>query len=566
MHKDPKIEEHLARLYSALFNTYDLKDVVRYLTEKTYLRGDRFSFKNHEFQETILSDISPVLNVQKCAQVGMSEAMARYALGVTRIMPYFSTIMTMPFSGDASNFAKTRLDPIIQDSPDLRESLDPDLNNSEIKGIGTGLLYMRGTSGTTAALSVPADMLIHDEIDRSDPDTLAQYQSRIKHSDWKLTRKFGTPTINGFGIALEMETSRRMRHMCKCQHCNHNFLPSYHTDVHIPGFNGDKQEITKYNLNSYRWQEAVLQCPRCGQEPSLQMEHREWVLENPGGNFEAIGYYVTPFSVPNIPSVSIASLVKESTKYTTHAEFCNQALGETASDNNEQLTSADLENCKYTSTLDSSDMHHGGVDMGLICHFVIGRMLPDGKLLVVYRERCLLDKVEQRKRELAVKYRVLMWVFDAFPYTDTILRMQRTDKNLLGAVYHGNKKLATYEIVQADPKVKEGKLPINVAKIHRNLNFDQLMGLFKRKCVIWRALGTDDDQLFVNHCTDMKRKQALDQVNELVYVWAKSSEGNDHYMHALGYLHVACRLAPAVSRQIPFQNVPLLSTFKVKHA
>ncbi|MFA9216812.1 MAG: phage terminase large subunit family protein, partial [Sphingomonadaceae bacterium] len=211
MADDPEIREHLARLGTALFNTYDLGDVVRYLEEKTYLKGDRFSFKDHEFQGEILSDTSKTVYVQKCAQIGMSEAMARYALAVARIMPYFSVILTMPFSADASNFSKTRLTPIIDESPDLRESMDRDLDNTEIKGIGSSLIYTRGCSGLTSAISVPADMLIHDEVDRSDPDALGQYQSRIKHSSFKLTREFGTPTLEGVGIALKMKTARRMR-------------------------------------------------------------------------------------------------------------------------------------------------------------------------------------------------------------------------------------------------------------------------------------------------------------------------------------------------------------------
>ena len=93
---DPGIQQHIDRMFAAAFNTYDLQDAVRYIEEKTYLAGQRFSFKHHEFQKEILSDTSKTLYVQKCAQVGMSEAMARYALATCRIIPYFSVILTMP--------------------------------------------------------------------------------------------------------------------------------------------------------------------------------------------------------------------------------------------------------------------------------------------------------------------------------------------------------------------------------------------------------------------------------------------------------------------------------------
>jgi hypothetical protein len=559
---DPEIVAHLTRLETALFNSYDLRDVVRYIEEKTYLKGDRFSFKNHEFQRDILSDVSKVVYVQKCAQVGLSEAMARYATAVARIMPYFSVILTMPFAADSANFSKTRITPIIDESPDLRNSIDRDLDNSEIKGIGTSLLYTRGCSGTTSAISVPADMLIHDEVDRSDPDALGQYQSRIKHSEYKLTREFGTPTLDGVGIALKMKAARRMRRACTCHLCGHTFLPNFHTDVKIPGYGGRFQEITKYNLPTIRWQEARLHCPSCDGEPSLQVEHRSWICENPDAKFEAIGYFVTPFDVPNI--VTIPSLVQEITKYKTWAEFVNQALGETANENDAQLTPDDLEKSKYgEGSLHMPAMHSMGIDVGQLCTILVGRKDEEGRLLVVHKERVLLAKLQKRKLELAREYRVLMTVMDSQPETLLVHTLQKTDKNLYGGVYHNNKKHATYELVKVDKAPKEGKLPINQAKIHRDVNFDEVMGLFKNGLILWQASGDAEDEMFKQHCLDMKRKQIFDQHNELVWTWAKSKEGQDHYMHALGYLHVAIELAPTASKNMTFGGFPIVHKLKM---
>ncbi len=488
-----------------------------------------------------------MLNVQKCAQVGLSEIMARYVVGLCRIMPYFSAILTMPYTGDATKFVKTRINPFIQGSPDLRDVMDPNNDNTEIKGIGTSLFYARGTSGETAALSVPADLLVHDEVDRSDPLTLAQYQSRIKHSAWKLTRKFGTPTVDGVGIALEMQSSRRFRHMVKCDCCNHYFVPSYHTDVVIPGFDGEKRDITKDNINRLRWREAVVLCPSCGRVPSLQHDRRSWVCENPNDNLEAKGFYVIPFSVPNI--VSTPDIVYESTKFVWN-EFCNQTLGETNSDRNEELTAEDIEACKYNNSLDSASLHCMGADMGNICHIVVGRRTNEGDLLVVHRERVPMAQFVERQRELKRKYRVLTSVFDAFPHTDTILGLQQLDKNLFGGVYHQSKKLATFAIVKAEEDASKGKLPITQAQIHRNINFDQVMTLFKKRKLLWYAGDDMDASLFAAHCAAMKRKQEQDRDGEMVYIWHKPADGQDHYMHALGYLHVACHLMQTGARSL----------------
>lgn len=559
---------HLLRLETALFNSYDLSGVVRYLEEKTFLKDDRFSFKDHEFQETILSDTSKVVNVQKCAQVGMSEAMARYGLAVARVMPYFNVILTMPFKDDATNFAKTRLDPIINESPDLKSNMDRELNNSEVKGIQNSLLYMRGCSGTTAALSVPADMLIHDEVDRSDPDIIGQYQSRIKHSKYKLTRKFGTPTLDGRGIALEMETSRRYRMACTCNHCQHEFVPNFHTHVKIPGYKdaenkGELRDINKYNLNSLQWEKAYLECPNCYERPSLQKEHRHWVCENPQADFEAVGYYVTPFEVPNV--VSIPSLIKEITKYKSWAEFVNQALGETVSGSEAQLTAEDVANAKYTDApLASNEMHNMGIDVGQVCHLAVGRNDQHGRLLVVHRERCKLDQVKTRKLALKKKFRCIITVIDTLPETHLVHTMQKVDKNLYGAVYSQTRSGATWTIKEIEKDLKEGKLPITQAIIARDQNFDELMTMFKEGMVLWEPHMNAEDEIFASHCVDMTRAQETDRHDEVIWRWQKSKEGQDHYFHSLGYLKVACALVPAASRNVSFGNFGIVHRIEVK--
>jgi hypothetical protein len=559
---DPEIRAHLTRLETALFNSYDLGDVVRYLEDKTYLKGNRFSFVDHEFQKDILSDTSRVVYVQKCAQIGMSEAMARYALAICRVMPYFSVILTMPFAADSANFSKTRLTPIIDESPDLREVVDRDLDNSEIKGIGTSLLYTRGCSGTTSAISVPADMLIHDEVDRSDPDALGQYQSRIKHSRYKLTRKFGTPTIDDNGIALDMKSAMRYRRAVICHHCSHTFVPSFHTDVKIPGYSGRLRDITKYNLPTIDWQHARLHCPHCDEEPSLAPEHRSWICENPNDNFEAIGYYVTPFDVPNV--VTVPSLVQEITKYKSWAEFVNQALGETANESESQLTRSDLTACKFTDgVLASNSLHNMGIDVGQMCTVAVGRKDELGRLLVVHKERVLLAQLPARRLVLKKQFRVLMTVIDSQPETYLVHQLQKSDKNLYGGVYHSNKKLATYELVMVGAEPAEGKLPINQAKIHRDVNFDEVMFKIKGGMVLWQGDGTPEDDLFIEHCLDMKRKQIMNSLMDLVWTWVKSNEGQDHYMHALGYLHVACELAPVASHNMSFGTFPMAVALKV---
>jgi len=553
---DKKLLTHLSKLKTDVLNTYDLKDVVKFLEDKTFLQGSRFSFKDHEVQADILSDTNKVVNVQKCAQVGMSEAMSRYGLGLAAMLPYFNVIQTMPSATDASNFVRTRIDPILTESPALRELLDRNIDNSELKSIGTSYMYFKGTIGNTTALSVPAELLIHDEVDRSDRATLGQYQSRLKHGKFQMTRRFGTPTAAKRGIAKYMETSMRRHYLTKCNHCNHWFLPNFHDHVRIPGFEGKKEDITRHMLQMLNYKKASVHCPKCDKVPSLQRQHRNWVVENVNENHIDIGYFVTPFAFPNI--VTIPKLVEEITNYESWAEFQNQALGETSNSDNSSLTETDLMGSVLPQgSMRSSEVHCMGIDVGQTCHISVGRITQDGMLLIVHKERCSLANLPTRKIELMIQYSVVMTVIDAFPETYMVMQMQLVDQNLWGGVYHDNPQLATYELKKVEAEAAKGKLPVSQAKIHRDLNFDEIMFMFKAGRVRWASTTTEDDAVFVGHCLDMTRGQIFKKDGGMAYTWEKSKMAQDHFWHSVGYLHVACRLAPTASWSLPAEGFSL---------
>ena len=546
-------------------DNWDLGDAARFITEHTYLRGTKYSFLDHEFQKTIVSDTARVINVQKCSQIGMSEIMARWGVAVSCMIPDFATIVTFPFSGDAADFAKTRIDPFIEGSPKLVEMVDHQLNNSEMKRFGTSLMYFRGTNGKTQAISIPADCIISDEIDRSDPHVLSQYMSRLTHSKHKLRRNFSTPTQNGFGIAKEMETSMRLHNLCCCNHCNHWFKPDYFEHVKIPGFDGDLKALNKATLPKTRFLEAVLLCPACFKVPDLGPEHREYVVENTLSTHEARGYFVSPFDAPKI--VTPVDLLKASTAYARYSEFVNQNLGLTSEDVSESLTILDMNKAMAPMGSDfrCSQLHAMGIDMGLICYVTIGRITVEGQFIVAYRERVPLGQLEERKKLLCAQWKVMLVVMDSQPYVDIVIRMQRADRNLYGAVYSNSRRLETFMIKMFEGDEMEGKLPIHTAQINRDKAFDMLLGVIKQGEMVWASMGPDDDEMFIKHCLDMRRVQVFDNNQELVWTWIKTKDANDHYHHSLLYLYVACMLRGTVNRNIAFQGVPLISKFAVKH-
>lgn len=549
------IKDHIRRLTDGLSNAYNLFNLGPWIEKHTYLDGRNFTFKDHEYQLDIISDPANTVLVNKCAQVGLSEIFSRWALAIAGTQENFTLIWTFPSASDAERFAKARLDPTIAGSKELRNRVSKSINSTELKQFGYNtFVYIRGTLSDTAGLSVPADVLIHDELDRSDLANVSAYVSRLQHKPTKVRRLFSTPTVRGYGIDAECKTAKRKRQIWKCSHCNHYFLPDYEQHVHIPGWDKPKKEINRYNLTGINWRSAVLLCPGCGKAPSDDVQYRSWVVENNDENYDSVAYYVAPFCAPRI--ITSPYLVKSSTDYNSWSEFVNQALGQTSEDAKEALTIEDLESASIQGVFDSTDLHVMGVDMGLICHFIIAKE-KDNNFIVVHREKVPYTEFETRRRELCARFRVVCSVHDAFPYTDLITRVTKFDPNAYGAVYVTKMSTETHSIKEQEENPQEGKLNIRSVHINRDVALDTLMWAFKEKRVV---IGNGDDE-FKQHMLDMKRVQKFDKHGGIVYRWEKTI-GVDHWHHTMLYAFIAAKLRGMTSWVSPL-SVPLVSSIRM---
>lgn len=559
---DKYVSAHLERVKGSVDNVFSLQAIPEWISKNTKIGNKPFSFKDHEYQLAVLRDQSREIVVRKCSQIGLTELSIRYAMAMLRIVDGMTCIYTLPTASFAANFAKTRVDPIITGSDDLSFAVNPNLDNTEIKQLGASFLYLKGTIGTAAAISVPSDLNIHDEFDFSDLEVLSNYESRLTHSQYKLRREFSTPTVDNFGISGSFNRSRRHWNMCKCNHCNEWFLPSYFDHVKVPGFDGDLRLITRDNIGRYRWKEAALLCPKCGKAPDLGPDHRKWVLENTQENHEAAGYQIQPFDAPAI--ITPSYLIERSTKYKRYADFMNFNLGLPAEDKENALSRDEIRACILGGEFPTFPITVMGIDMGVTCHITIGGYdYTTNSLFVVHREKVSIAQFAKRRQELVTKYRVVMTVMDSQPYVDTVLRLQETDANLFGAVYVVTKKIEIFQIEDKDDDPDSGRLPVKMVKINRNPAFDDLVSYIRSNRLYVKADNDDkNNEEFIDHCTDMRRSQVFGDDQEMRFVWKKSEKGNDHYFHSLLYCYVASRLRGVAVNQ---ESVPLLfQSFRVK--
>lgn len=532
-------QEALDRMRSGAYSIYNLNNLDEWLCKNTLINDKPFNFKDREFQIDILRDPKRESIVVKPAQVGLSELSYRWAVASCCIMPNFTVIYTFPTAGDAVKNNQTRINPMIEGSPEVKRLVNPDLNNSEVKQFGrNSFLFFKGTMAETAALSTPADAVINDEWDKSDMDVGTTYVSRLQDKPTKIRKIFSTPTLAGYGVDKEARTANRLRHFVECNKCNHHFLPDYFSDVKIPGYSGPLEEITKELLPKIRWQEALLLCPKCGRDPEMHHTRMHWVNENNELDYVANAWFVTPFSAHK--RITVPYLIESSTKYKRYSEFKNQGLGLTAEEKNESITLDDIEKAQAQVLSVSSDLHQMGVDYGLTCNITVGRETNDGELMVVHRERVPYYRVEERIAELRITYNITTNVHDSQPYTDIVNRICGNNPHAWGAVFVNSKSPVPFSPREQEEDKEEGKMGFRIVNVNRNVALDDLLSLIKSGKLVVSA--SEENTIFQKQMLSLKRQQKFTTQGELQYVWVKTGDEEDHYHFSLLYLYIAIRM------------------------
>lgn len=530
-------KRHLQRLRSSL-TAHSPDSICEFISTHTYLRSKPFSFDGHEYQEEILRDPAQNKVILKSAQIGISEMSARMALARSVLTPGFSTIYTLPAASTAAVFMKTRIEPVINSSQYLSELVSSNLDNSMVKQFGDSYLWLKGCQVDRQAISTPADMLIFDEVDNSDQDVMTLFESRLIHSEYKLTIKLSTPTVPGFGISKAYALSKRKLQFAKCPHCGHWFYPEYHQHVRIPGYLDDLEEITKRHFAnpSFRWKEAYIECPQCARPVDLRMALRNWVVENPDDAFYDSGYRVSPFDCPK--TILVSDLVKSSTTYERPQDFHNQRLGIPKADKESSLERDELAAAIVTGSVDMGFSNVLGLDLGTTCHLVVNSVLADQSMVTVYCEKIPLHRVVQRTIELFLRFKCRMMVVDRGPNTEAVYQIQQKIVNCFAGVFTNSKGVEFFKVVEKENDLSEGVQGIRQVNISKDTAMDILMFMVRNGMIL--KVSDDENEDWIEQLMDNKRIRVFKN-DEQVFTWVKT-EGNDHYHMAELYALIASRI------------------------
>jgi len=525
---NPTWVSHMERLRAGTSGKYKRQDTARWIENNTFLKGEPFSFVGHEYQIDLIRETAENIVVTKPSQCGCSELFARLILARAAIEP-LNIIYVMPTQSAASDFAKGRVNDIVNESPYLSGLVDPNVDNVSVKKLGHSFIFFKGASKDSQAISVPANIVVADEFSYANPVVIKQYLSRLNHSKKKEKIYFSTPTMPGKGISALFDESKQNYRMVKCCHCGHWSWPNLPYDIRVPGVvEIDWGTLNKAKLAKMDYLDAYFACPKCGKAPDYSPEHREWVCKNPNDRYEAVGYAVSPCDVPDYRKAS--DLVLERTEYARYVDFMNTACGLPFEDSESTYTYEELAACFISEKGGSNMMRVMGLDMGLECACTIWAVNYDGLMIMEHAEMIPIGRLEERRIELCRQHRVAITVVDSLPYTDTVMRMQATDPNLFCSVYTRSKTMETHSLKRYEEKPEEGRELVRQVNINRDPAFDAFMGHLRSGLVKFAVPEMKEE--IIAHFMDMTRERQYTAENEMRYTWVKSSKGEDHMLHS----------------------------------
>ncbi|WP_412079758.1 phage terminase large subunit family protein [Thalassobacter stenotrophicus] len=213
-------------------------DKHRKLSSRASAEPGQYRTARTPYLRAIMDALSPGhpaqrISFMKAAQVGATEAGNNWIGFVIHHAPG-PMLAVLPTVEMAKRTSRGRIDPLIEDSPALKERVQParsrDAGNSMLsKEFPGGILVLTGANSATGLRSMPARYVFLDEVDaypasadeEGDPVSLAEARTTTFAHRRKVFM-VSTPTIRGLSrIEREFEASDQRRYFVPCPQCGH---------------------------------------------------------------------------------------------------------------------------------------------------------------------------------------------------------------------------------------------------------------------------------------------------------------------------------------------------------
>jgi DNA-directed RNA polymerase subunit RPC12/RpoP len=477
-------------------------------------------FERHRFLIDIMADMHPDIVWMKSAQVGLSVASIIKVIWLAKYMK-MNVIYVLPTNNVVKDFVIPKVDSLISSNPAISDIVSKD--SVSLKQVGDRFIYYRGAFSEREAISLSADALIIDELDRcTDLKVLQTYDSRLQASDWGWRWRFSNPSIPGFGVHELYEKSTQHHWFVRCHHCRHRSFMHYEEDQY-------------YHSHYVNEELSIYACGKCHKELSIDDRiNGEWIAKYRARARK--GYWINQMMAPWVP----ASYIIEKRYENNPAFFYNFVLGLPYQASDMMLDRQVILNACAPILIEYDDMVMG-TDVGLKKHYVLG----NANGVVRYGDSMDWESLEA----IFLANNCRAWVIDANP-DQTIPR--KLAKKYPGRVFinfyiQDKKNMGIIRWLDGDHK--------GVVHADRTKIIDHVVMEIQNKDIKFRINPHDMDE-FIYHATNTYRVTEDDGFGMSKSKWAVKEGKPDHLLHALIYWRIALTKVMQGSGMIITPNAP----------
>jgi hypothetical protein len=476
--------------------------------------GAPFDFKARPYLIGPYQDEHPKQVHKKATQLGISSWAILKSIHSCRYRFPLGVIYFFPTDTDVSDFSRGRVTPLIEHNKETIGQFITDTDTVGMKRVGDAFMYFRGMKSKVGMKSVPADMVVFDEVDEATPDAVSMALKRLSGSNFKEELYLSNPTIPGYGIDLEFQSSDQRHFMLKCPHCRTwNCLED--TINEEKGYVSIGCLVEKKGV-------VILACKKCGKE--LDKTKGEWVAKFPSHS-DVHGYQYSQLISPTITPLEVYTEWKKALVRGRITNFMNLTLGQAYVTARERLTKEKLlGQCSTMFPANPWVVDGGpvfmGVDQGNGIHVVFARMCKS-KLLIWFREHKEFEELDQYMDKVS------RCVIDALPET-------RKAREFAGR--HGGQVYLNYynENQKGGAKWLEDRTKDDWrVEENRTESLDTSHAVLSSTDIVLPPQD-EEAEVFAQHCCNTAKKLDEDiETGSKRYIWVKL--GPDHYRHAMNY-------------------------------
>lgn len=465
------------------------------------LDGNAFSFKDHEYLRQVYEKPHPFEVHLKATQLGLTCYAMLRSLYSLRYRGFGGVLYLFPSRNDVADFSRARVKSLISENPESIGRWLADTDNIGLKKVHNGHIYLRGMVSRVGLKSVPADMVVFDELDEArDQSAVEMAIERLAHSEFKEVLMLSNPSMPDFGVDRAFQETDQCFWLLKCSGCGRwcNLVEDF------PECLVETRD------------RVIRACGKCGKE--LNIGAGEWVPKKPGVT-DRKGYQ---HSQLHSVYVEPAELLRKFRAARSLTNFYNLNLGLAYVQAENRLSISEVLALCGDKGILSEDLGpcFMGVDQGRDLHVVISKRHPQraGQIihLGVYRDWEELDR-------LMKNFNVSRCVVDALPETRNARAFAERFKGRVFLNYYNVNQKGSYAW-------DEKKL---IVQCNRTESLDAShLEVTNGELVLPRE--SDIVREFARHLHNVaKRLEEDEETGSKRYVYLKL--GEDHFRHAFNY-------------------------------